>query len=523
MISCALVGLIFNILANRSASYVAKVVTRDLRHDLFVKIESLTSSQIDEVTMPSLISRMTTDTYNVHQMVGMMQRIGVRAPILLIGGIVATLIMDVKLTLILLCILPLVVIITFVITKLGLPLFTKVQESLDHLVRIIRENINGIRVIKALSKTSFEKERYGKINKEVMDYELKSGNLMAIINPTMNMLLNMGLVLVVVIGAQRVKDGDLEIGKIISFTSYFTIILNAMLTITRIFTIYSRSNASAIRIDYIFNLPVLLEKKEHDEASSYEIEFRNVSFSYHGHKDQYDITNLNVALKKGESLGIIGATGSGKTTIISLLMRMYEVSEGSIFIKGKNIQDYELSELRKLFGVALQNDTIFSSTVRENIDFYRGISEDEIIKASKTACAHEFIEKFENQYDELLSAKGTNISGGQKQRIYIARALANNPNILILDDSSSALDYKTDALVKKGISENYKIDNTIIIAQRISAILKCDQIIMIDNGVVIGAGTHEYLLKTLPEYKEIYDLQMGDRQPFVKKGGSDYE
>lgn len=512
MIISSLLCFFFNVKANQMASYIAKCVTEDLRHDLFVKIEKLSSAQIDEVTMPSLISRMTTDTYNIHQMVGMMQRIGVRAPILLMGGIVITFTMDPVLTLILVAMLPVVFGLAFLISKLGLPLFTKVQEALDHLVRIIRENVTGIRVIKALSKASYEKERFAKVNKEVIDYELKSSYTMITINPIMNLLLNGGLVLVVVLGAYRIINKETTVGTIISFTSYFTIILNAMLTITRIFTIYSRSNASAIRINHIFRIEDDLLKVETDDASDYEIEFRDVCFSYNKNLDNklYNVSNISFALKKGESIGILGPTGSGKSTIISLLLRLYDCDTGAIFVQGKNIKSYDINDLRAKIGASLQNDTIFTDTVTNNIDLFRGLSEEEIIKASKCSLAYDFINKHPDKFDEILSAKGTNISGGQKQRIFIARALASNPDILILDDSSSALDYKTDATLRRNINEQYPSLTKIIIAQRISSIINCDYIMMIDEGFVTNFGTHEYLLNTSDEYKEIYESQMGD-------------
>lgn len=524
LVFCA-IGVSFNIIANRMSSWITRNVTKNIRHDLFEKINSLSSYQIDEVTMPSLVSRMTTDTYNIHQMVGMMQRMGIRAPILLIGGIVITFTMDAVLTLILIAILPFVCFFTFALSKKGLPLFTKVQEAMDNLVRVIRENVTGIRVIKALSKAEYEKGRFRKVNKEVLDYELKSGFTMSKLSPIMNFLLNIGLVFVVVVGAIRIKDGNTEVGKIISFTSYFTIILNAMLSITRIFTIYSRSNASAIRIDYIMSLEEDLVQMDCDDSSEYMIEFRNVYFKYYRskkHDDLYDLNDINIKLKKGESLGIIGSTGSGKTTIINLLMRFYDTNSGSVFVNGKNVKAYNKNELRKMFGTALQNDIIFSDSILNNIDFYRDIDFKDIEKAVKTAQAYEFISKLENTYNEELSAKGTNISGGQKQRIFISRALAGNPKILILDDASSALDYKTDALLRKEINDNYPDLTSVIITQRISSIINCDYIMMIENGSVLGYGTHEYLLNTLEEYRHIFESQMGDRDINTSSKGGVY-
>ena len=396
---------------------------------------------------------------------------------------------------------------------------------MDNLVRVIRENVTGIRVIKALSKAEYEKGRFRKVNKDVLDYELKSGFTMSKLSPIMNFLLNIGLVFVVVVGAIRIKDGNTEVGKIISFTSYFTIILNAMLSITRIFTIYSRSNASAIRIDYIMSLEEDLVQIDCDDSSEYMIEFRNVYFKYYRskrHDDLYDLNDINIKLKKGESLGIIGSTGSGKTTIINLLMRFYDTNSGSVFVNGKNVKAYNKNELRKMFGTALQNDIIFSDSILNNIDFYRDIDFKDIEKAVKTAQAYEFISKLENTYHEELSAKGTNISGGQKQRIFISRALAGNPKILILDDASSALDYKTDALLRKEINDNYPDLTSVIITQRISSIINCDYIMMIENGSVLGYGTHEYLLNTLEEYRHIFESQMGDRDINTSSKGGVY-
>ena len=509
MIVCAIIGFTFNVIANRMAAYIAKVTTQDLRYDLFNKIEDLSSAQIDEVTMPSLISRMSTDTYNIYRMVGMMQRIGIRAPILLIGGIVVTLTLDSKLTLILLGLLPIIVIITVIISKIGIPLFSKVQLAMDDMTRTLRENITGIRVIKALTKENYERGKFQKVNKNVMDYELKSGKTMATLNPMISFLLNAGLVLVIVYGAMRVSAGETQVGKIISFISYFTIILNAVLTITRIFNVYSRAYASALRIDYVFNLPKDLEKQNQTELvnPNNHIEFQDVSFSYNGKKD--NLSNINFALKKGESLGIIGSTGAGKTTLIQLLMRFYDPNSGIIRINGRDIREYEANELKKEFGVVFQNDNIFSDTIKENIKFGRNISDEDIDLASNVAMLSNYIESNKDGYDYFLLPKGNNLSGGQKQRVYIARALANKPNILILDDASSALDYKIDSLLRAGIKEHYQGITMIVVAQRISSIMHCDKILVLEDGKINGYGTHDDLLSSSPIYQEIYTSQMG--------------
>lgn len=507
MIAFSIIGVSFNIIANQSASYIARAVTRGLRHDLFTKVQSLSSNQIDELTMPSIISRLSTDTYNVHQMVGMMQRIGIRAPILLIGGIIVTLTLDVKLTLILLITLPFIVIVTVVISKLGIPLFNNVQVSIDNMIRVIRENISGIRVIKALTKMDYEKNRFNKVNKEVMSYELKSGYTMSALSPIINVFLNVGLVAVLVVGAINIKGEETKVGTVMAFTTYFTIILNAMLSITRIFMVFSRSLASLARINHIMNLKEdLVEEDIEEKQTDYFVEFNNVNFSYN--KKELNLENINFKLKQGETLGIIGATGSGKTTIINLLMRFYDIDSGEILINGKNIKSINKNNLKEMFGIAFQNDTIFSDTIKENIVFGRNISDKDLQKAIEVSQAKEFIYNQKEGLDTILTPKGTNISGGQKQRLYIARALANNPEILILDDSSSALDYKTDSLLRRQIKENYSC-TTIIIAQRISSIKHCDYILVLDEGKEVGYGTHDHLMQTSNIYNEIYQSQMG--------------
>lgn len=507
MVGFSIIGFSFNIIANQSASYIARTVTRGLRHDLFSKIQSLSNTQIDELTMPSIISRLSSDTYNVHQMVGMMQRIGIRAPILLIGGIIVTLTLDVKLTLILLITLPLIVAATIIISKLGIPLFNNVQLSIDNMIRVIRENISGIRVIKALTKMDYEKNRFNKVNKEVMSYELKSGYTMATLSPIINVLLNVGLVAVLVVGAINIKGGETKVGTVMAFTTYFTIILNAMLTITRIFMVFSRSLASLTRISYILDMKEDLKVEDIEpKESEYFIEFNNVDFSYN--KKELNLENINFKLKHGQTLGIIGATGSGKTTIINLLMRFYDIDSGEILINGRNVKSIDAKELKDMFGIAFQNDTIFSDTIKENIVFGRNISDEDLQKAIKVSQAHDFIYNQKEGLETILTPKGTNISGGQKQRLYIARALANNPEILILDDSSSALDYKTDSLLRQEIQKNYNT-TTIIIAQRISSIKHSDFILVLDEGKTVGYGTHEQLMETSSIYNEIYQSQMG--------------
>ncbi len=496
----------FNIKANRNASKVAKDAVKTLRHDLYKKIQSLSGAQIDYFTIPSLESRLTSDTYNIHSMISMVQRLGVRSPILLIGGIAITSTLEPVLTLVLVGIFPFLVLVVFYISKKGIPIYVQVQSSADSLIRVVRENISGIRVIKALSKTPYEKERFKKVNREVANKELKAGMTMAVTDPMMSLLLNLGLTLVVVIGAYRVNSGSTEPGKIVAFLSYFTLMLNAVIGITRIFVIYSKASASAARIEEVLVVEEDLKEMNIEPVQTeYHIEFQKVSFSY---TKEPCIENISFALKRGESLGIIGSTGSGKTTLINLLMRFYDVSHGSILINGRDVRSYPKQELRKKFGVAFQNDVLFADTIYENIKLGRNLSREQVQTAITHAQADSFVQELEGKLDFKLAIKGSNLSGGQKQRLLIARALAGNPEILILDDSSSALDYKTDSLLRKAIREQYHDTTSVIIAQRISSIMKLDHILVIEEGKMAGYGTHETLLETCGVYQEIYHSQM---------------
>ena len=514
MLLAAAVALFGNVCANRMSTRISRRFTEKLRHDAFARVSYLSSRQVDGFTLSSLISRLTSDTYNVHQMVDRMQRLGVRAPILLLGGICVTFTLEPVLTLVLVCTLPLLGVVVFGVSRRGVPLYVRVQEAVDGMVRKVQENMTGVRVIKALSKTEYEKERFDEVNQEVVRRDQHAGAVMATTNPVMSLLLNLGLTAVVVVGAFRVNAGVSKAGKIIAFLSYFTIILNAMMMISRLFMIYSKGAASAKRIEEILETPV--EPVPGDPAprtSEYHVEFQDVSFSYNKAegKTRDDLSGVSFALRRGQTLGIIGPTGSGKSTIVSLLMRFYDADAGEIRIGGRRIEGIPEEELHTMFGVVFQNDFILADSIRENIDFGRGLSDETLLLAAKLAQA-EFIEEKEGGLSHMLTAKGANLSGGQKQRLLIARALAGKPEILVLDDASSALDYKTDQALRSALHHNFSDTTTIIIAQRISSILNADHILVLDGGRVIGAGTHEELLASCADYREIYEVQMGEAE-----------
>lgn len=508
MIACSLAAVVGNILANRVAASVARDTTRSVRHDLFKKISYLSCRQIDYFSIPTLESRLTTDTYNVNQVIGMMQRLGIRAPILLIGGICITMTMEPVLTLVMISVLPFITLVVWLVSRKGIPMYTYLQQGVDILVRTVRENISGIRVIKALSKTEEEKQHFADVNNEVVRRETRATIIMGITNPMMNLLLNVGLTLVIAVGAYRVNAGMTQPGTIIAFLSYFTIILNAMLSVTRMFVMYSRGSASAQRIYEVLNTEedLQLTNEEAVEEDDH-IVFEDVCFSYKGKSD--NLSHISFRLKKGETLGIIGPTGAGKTTIINLLMRLYEKKSGSIRIQGRPVGTIPPEELHTKFGVVFQNDVLFADTIHENIDFGRKLPEERIMQAAKCAQAMEFIDGLPEKMDHMVTARGTNLSGGQKQRVLLSRALAGDSEILILDDSSSALDYKTDSMLRQALRENYAGITTIVIAQRVSSILHADHILVLEEGKEIGYGTHEELMESCALYREISESQMG--------------
>ena len=511
MIFCALIALLANIVANRMASRVAAETTRRIRHDLFSKITYLSCGQIDTFTIPSLVSRLTSDTYHVHHMVGMMQRLGVRAPILLLGGIIVTLTLDPVLALVLIAVQPLIFFTVYIVSKRGIPLYNKLQQAIDQMVRSVRENITGIRIIKALSKTDYEKGRFSDVNDEVVRREKRVGMTMSITNPMMNLFLNIGLTCVILAGAYRVNAGLAKPGVVIAFLTYFTIILNAMLSISRIFVLTSKGLASFARIAEVIDSPedLVIEPSEPKETDAH-IAFENVSFSYH--KNQANLSNINFELKQGQTLGIIGPTGSGKSSIIKLLLRFYDTDKGSVRINGRNVKSIPRDELHKMFGIVFQNDILLADTIVENIDFGRGLPIEQIMFSTDLAQAGEFIDSLDAGWNHNLTIKGANLSGGQKQRILISRALAANPEILILDDSSSALDYRTDAKLRQSLNQHFQETTTIVIAQRISSIMHADQIIVLEDGAIIGFGTHDSLMHTCESYQEISKSQMGGAQ-----------
>jgi ATP-binding cassette subfamily B protein len=507
MLGSSLLALGGNVLANRMAARISSDAIRDLRDDAYKHIMTFSNRSVDRFTIPSLISRMTTDTYHIYRMFNVIQRIGIRAPILLLGSIVMMLFIDTYLAFVLIALLPIITWVIIWISRKGIPFYNRLQTSLDQLIRVVRENITGIRIIKALAKEDYEQTKFDGVNEDVSRKERTAGYVIASLNPLMNLILNGGLVLILGIGAYRVTEGLSKSGSILAFLTYFGLILNSFLAINRIFLLFSRSNASSERIAMILDEKeevVLVESEISDEACF--IEFKNVSFSYN--QTKADLENISFAIRRGSTFGIIGSTGSGKSTIAQLLLRFYEIDDGSIWVDGRDIRSYDVHALRRKFGVVFQQDALFSTSVKENIQFGRDVELNMVQDAAEMAQARPFIEQLQDQYEAKVLRSGANFSGGQRQRMLIARALADRPEIIILDDAASALDYQTDAKLRQAIKQHTQA-TTILIAQRISTVLHADQILVLEEGQVVGLGSHQELAQTCPLYQELMALQLG--------------
>ncbi len=515
MLLFSLLALVGNIVANQNSARVSSRVTRRIRHDLFTRTLHLSQHQVDRIGIPSLETRLTSDTYHVHQMISRLQRLGVRAPILLLGGLAFTVALDPVLALSLIVLLPFMGIAIYLIARRGRPLYNQLQANVDLLTRRVRETVTGIRIIRALVTERSERARFAGVNQTVSASERRAAYNMALTNPLMTLLLNIGLALVLLIGAWRIDRGLMDFGVIIAFLTYFTIITSSMIAVTRIFAIYNRGISSAERIEEILKLPDEDESMRSPAAaagaasagSTAAIEFRDVSFSYDGKHDQLE--EISFRLEPGQTLGIIGPTGSGKSTLLLLLLGLYPDYRGEIYLDGRENRSWTRRERAELFGVTFQNDFLYRDSVRQNVGFARRVTEEDIVRAVADARAADFVAGKAGGLDFELGVRAANLSGGQRQRLLIARALATRPRILILDDASSALDYRTDAELRQALREHYADATSVIVAQRISSIQHADLILLIEDGRIAASGSHAELLAASPAYREIAASQMG--------------
>lgn len=515
MIALAVLERFLNLWSSRVAVKLAREGAFAMREDLFARSMELSQEQADRFGLPSLTARLTSDIYNIQGFMQLMTTFCVRAPTLVLGSLILTLLMDPGLALILCIVAPVMVAAVAVVSWKGIPLFDAVQRKVDSATRVLRENIVGVRVVKALGKEDHEIHRFDAANGELTRSERLAGDVMSLPGPVSTLFLNLGLVAIVLIGADRVDSGVTEPGVILAFLTFFNMILMGVMGLNRIFMMLSKANASASRVAAVLSQQPELTVQEETEDARQEgcLSFDDVSFHYGGgdaRGRELSLSRVSFSVQKGGSLGIIGPTGSGKSTIVNLLMRFYDPDSGHVYIDGRDARAWEPDELRRRFGAVFQNDVVFAGSLAENISFGRDISQEQIRRAAADAMAAEFIEDYGEGYDHCVAARGADLSGGQRQRLLIARALAGEPEILILDDASSALDYRTDAALRGNLRRDRAGMTCVIVAQRVSAIMDCDEILMLDEGRVIGRGRHEELLRTCPQYAEIYKTQMGE-------------
>jgi ATP-binding cassette subfamily B protein len=517
MITVALIGIIGGVGCTIYSSIAAMRFGADLRQDLFQHVQTFSFRNLDELKTGSLITRLTNDIVQLQTMVQMMLRIFVRSPLLAIGSIVMAVIISPKLAIILAISVPILFIVMFSLIRLTLPMFAKVQQRLDKVNTVLQENLAGMRVSKAFVRASFEKERFGRANEDYTDTAVKAQRLVAINMPILMMILNVSIIAVLLLGGKDAIDGSFEVGNLVAFINYVTQVLFALSAVAMMLVRISSAKVSADRILEVMNTESEIRSKEDaavvpaDERMG-RIEFRHVSFTY-GSQSELALDDVSFIIEPGQKVAIIGATGSGKSSLVGLIPRLYDVTEGAVLVGGVDVREHDLETLRKQIGIVLQETILFTGTIRDNIRYGKPDATDqEVIAAAKAAQAHDFISKLPDGYDTMLGQRGVNLSGGQKQRLAIARALILQPPILILDDSTSAIDMGTESRLQQALAELMRGRTSILIAQRISSVMDADKIFVLDQGRLVDVGKHAELLATSRIYQEIYESQLGKEE-----------
>ena len=511
MIGFAVIGLIGGVGCSIFSTIAAVNLGQNLRDGLFATIQSLSFLELDHFKTSSLITRLTNDITQIQTMVMMGLRILVRAPLLCIGGILMAYRLSSDLSGIFVITIPVILIFVAIVMSRSFPLFKSMQEKIDKVNNVMRENLLGVRVIKAFTIEHKQKDRFNEANDDLMNQSIRAQKLMIILNPVVMLLVNFSIVAVLWYGGFLVQAGVLETGKIMAFINYLTQIMMSLMMVIMISMNFSRAKASADRINEVLMTESSIQDSKSPEViDQYDIEFKDVSFKYHDHSEEV-LTDLSFKIKQGDRVGIIGGTGAGKSSLVQLIPRLYDVSSGEVLIGGRNVKEVSLHELRDKIGVVLKESILFSGTIESNIKFgYHDATDEELDQAARDAQAMEFIQLKESGYQTEVEQRGKNLSGGQKQRVSIARTLIRKPKILILDDSSSALDMATERQLQEAIKEQMTGSTVIMIAQRISAVMDANQIIVLDQGHISGIGTHEELLKTNEIYRSIAISQLGE-------------
>lgn len=498
---------------NIVSSKVSQSFGGELRLDLFKKIQQLSFDNIDKLETASLITRLTNDVTQLQNFVHGMMRIFVKAPIVCIGSIIMATVLNAKLAVIIFLIVPIVAVLISLSMKIGYPYFTKVQKAVDKVNGVIREYLSGVRVVKAFNRFHYEKERFEDANENLTSQATKAMRVMAVFNPGITLTVNLGIVVLLWLGGLKVNSGQVPVGQIIAFINYMTQILFTLIMISHVFTMFVRARASAERIGEVFqaeNTIIQPEMPEKIPSLNGRVDFENVSFSYSNSLGEPVLRNISFTCFPGETVGIIGSTGSGKSSMVNLIPRFYDTVEGAVKLDGSSVRYVDIKELRNKIALVPQKTMLFTGTITENIMWGKeDASKEEVMEAAKVAQAHDFIASFPEGYNTQLGQGGVNLSGGQKQRISIARALIKKPEVLILDDCTSAVDVSTESRIRENLKKYSAELTTIIIAQRITSVMTADKIIVLDNGKIASMGTHEELMQSSKVYQDIFRSQIG--------------
>lgn len=515
MIIVTLIGMVAMIISTYFTSKVGMGFARDLRSKLFKRVESFSQADIDKIGIASLTTRTTNDITQVSSVTITILRMMITAPIMLIGGIIMAINKSPKLSEVLIFSIPILIIVIVVIAGKGVPIFRSIQTKLDKVNQVMREKLNGIRVIRAFNKSEFESIKFNKANKDLTDTSIKVNKIMGGLQPALMLVLNLTTVALVWIGTLRINTGVVQIGDLMAVIQYAMQIMFSLIMMAMMFVMIPRGAASAKRINEVFDIEPSIKddiKVESMNSKKGSIEFRDVSFAYEGAEEAV-LSNISFSVNAGETLSIIGGTGSGKSTLVSLIPRLYDVTSGKILLNGVDIREVSQEELRNNIGYVPQKAILFSGTIEENIRYGKNdATEEEIRHAADISQSSEFIEKIEDGYKHEISQGGTNVSGGQKQRLSIARALVRKPSVYVFDDSFSALDFKTDAKLRKALKDETKNSAVIVVTQRISSAKDSNKIIVLDEGKIVGIGTHKELAKNCPLYKEIALSQLSKEE-----------
>jgi ATP-binding cassette, subfamily B, multidrug efflux pump len=516
MVGLAILGAGGGISNGIFASKAAQSFGADLRQDLFSKVEQLSFANIDRLQTGQLVTRLTSDVVQVQEALYTLLRIMVRAPLLLVGGLIMAIITAPQLAFLPLGLMPLTLIPVIWVVRKATPLFGRVQRRLDALNEIMQENLAGIRVVKAFARSEHERLRFGTGNRELAEETIRTIRVIIVVMPVMMFTVNLGVVGVLWFGGVNVVEGSMQVGQLMAFVNYLAQILMSVLMVSMLVTHLARATASAERIQEILDsIPTIRDKPDaiSDPPEDATVAFEDVTFAYDGDGADAALQGISFVARPGQTLAMLGQTGSGKSTLVHLIPRYYDVTGGRITVGGVDVRDMSSATLRRMIGAVLQETVLFSGTIRDNIRYGRpDASQEEVERAARMAQAHDFIQEFPDGYDTILGQRGVNLSGGQKQRVAIARALLVEPPILILDDSTSSVDVETEAMIQQAL-EAYGRDRTcIMVAQRISSVLNADQILVLNDGRVVASGTHEQLVASSPVYREIYESQLGNAE-----------